>query len=93
LWSCDLFHSSHLIPHLEATLEKKARKSFAHNRLATWVLRRLYVPHIKHVAMLIDRSPEGVLLTLNRKNNLVQMPLVATTVMTAMQFIGIRLTK
>jgi hypothetical protein len=47
----------------------------------------------KHVSILIDRSPEIVLLATNRENYLIQMPFVPTARTAATQFIGVGLTK
>jgi hypothetical protein len=46
---------------------------------------------IKHVAMLIHRTPQIVLLPIDLEKNLVQMPFVPTTRATTTRLIGIRL--
>src|SRR5258708_6083879 len=46
---------------------------------------------IKHVAVLIHGSPEIVLLTANREDDLVQVPFVTTTMATTTQLIGVGL--
>src|SRR5690348_13891461 len=48
---------------------------------------------IEHITLLIDGSPEEVLLPTNREDYLVHMPLVATTWATATQFIGVGLSE
>ncbi len=48
---------------------------------------------IQYVAILINGSPEVMLLASNRENHLIQIPLVATTRAATAQFIGIGLTK
>src|SRR5437763_12901235 len=48
---------------------------------------------IQHVAVLIHRSPQVMLLTSNRENHLIHIPLVATTRAATAQFIGRGLTK
>ncbi|GHO73891.1 hypothetical protein KSD_16620 [Ktedonobacter sp. SOSP1-85] len=48
---------------------------------------------VKHISVLIHRSPQILSLTTDRKKHLVQMPLVTTTRMTMSQCIGVRLPK
>jgi hypothetical protein len=49
--------------------------------------------NVKHVSILIDRSPERVLLATNRENHLIHMPCVTTARTAATPFIGVGLTK
>src|SRR5512135_890453 len=48
---------------------------------------------VKHVSILINRSPEIVLLTTNCEHHLIQMPFVSTARTTVAQFIGVGLPK
>src|SRR5207237_2146863 len=48
---------------------------------------------VKPVSILIDRSPESVLLATNRENHLIQMPFVSTARTAATPFIGVGLSK
>src|SRR5258708_24438079 len=68
-------------------------KRGAKKRLAACLLRRLCDPHVQDIAVLVHGSPQVMSLATDREEDLVQMPLVATTRSTTAQFIGVRLPK
>src|SRR5258708_34911470 len=65
----------------------------AKKRLAACLLRRLCDPYVQDIAVLVHGSPQVMSLATDREEDLVQMPLVATTRSTTAQFIGVRLPK
>src|SRR5258708_20442285 len=81
--ACD-DHSRHVVQAFEA-LEKEC--------LGGVLVAAALAPDIKQIAILIHRSPEVMLFASKRENDLIQIPLVATTRAAMAQFIGIGLPK
>lgn len=68
------------------SLEELAEKSFG-----SFFVSAALDEDVEHVAILINGSPENVLLSTNGKHDLIHIPLVPTTRATTAQFIGIGL--